>query len=163
MDDTTHLHKAPFTQGFTLVELIVVMVIVAVLAGTGLYVWQGNAFTPSIQVAELATDLRYAQALAMNRRRLYQVKLTASSYQLTDEHDVANSFAATGSTVNLHNGLSMTYTNLPNDTVFFNGFGEPMSDSSTTLSNAAVITISATNGTTATITINPQTGLIDHD
>lgn len=59
-------------HGFSLIELILVLVLVAILAATVMpYIFSGeSAVSASVVAAKVKNDIRYAQALAMGRHKL---------------------------------------------------------------------------------------------
>jgi len=149
---------------FTIIELIVVMIIMAILATLVVSRWPGTKISLNAQAQQLASDIRYTQTLAMSRGGAYRLNVTASNYSITTLSGTAVNNPITGSaTVTLGSGITITIspTNLPNNLITFNTAGVPYVDTTetTALSSAAVITL--TSGTnTKTITIQPTTGRV---
>ena len=149
---------------FTLIELIVGVLIIAILSTIAVTRWPGTMINLNSQTQQLASDIRYTQNLAMSRAQDYRLNLTTTTYSITSGGGTAVNNSITGSaTVTLGTGITITIspTNLPNNLITFNSLGVPYTDTgaTTALSNAAVITL--TSGTnTKTITIQPQTGRV---
>lgn len=75
--------------GFTLIELVATMVVVAIIgvyAGTK---WQGD-LTLLSKADQLVNDIRRAQALAMSKEGNYTIRsVSTSSYRILDANGVA--------------------------------------------------------------------------
>ena len=73
-----------FSRGFTLVELIVVMTVVAILTGAvGVSVNEINSTTRLSNAATRAlSDVRFAQEVAINERRPVQFIIAANKYKV---------------------------------------------------------------------------------
>lgn len=70
-------------QGFTIVELITVIVLVGVLAAIGVPRLMGENFTTAVVFGDqVASALRLAQKSAVARRRLVCVEITAGTLRL---------------------------------------------------------------------------------
>jgi prepilin-type N-terminal cleavage/methylation domain-containing protein len=160
-------------HGFTLVELIVVMVVLGTLAA--IFIPRGNrpAIIVSTQADQLAADIRYVQSLAMTQGwsgvspavpRHYRINFTATTYNFTDDFGpVAHTSGTTGS-ISFAGGVRISTippSNLPNSLVSFDGLGTPYTDAAAGTRLAAVATISlAGDGTTRTVQIFPETGMV---
>jgi prepilin-type N-terminal cleavage/methylation domain-containing protein len=155
-------------QGFTLVELVVVLVLATILAITVIPRDPGRTLNLPAQAEQLAADLRYVQALSMTQGngasgQRYCLFLTSTSYQIRHSDCSASNAVlhpASGSTdaVTLNN-VTLSWTNLTNSYVSFTGKGEPYVSAATALAANAVITLSA-DGVTKTVTISPETGYV---
>src|SRR2546428_11221447 len=162
------LHRRSLERGFTLRELLIVMVIVGIISAIALTRTGNDPLMLSTQVDQLAGDIRYVQALAMTQGQRYRINLTATGYTLT----LANAGGTlvphplTGSTAqtNWNSGVTGTLppTNLPNSLVAFDGRGIPYIDNVATnvlVAGTATITLSK-GGANQTVSITPQTGRV---
>jgi len=148
-------------QGFTLIELVTVLLLVAILSVTAINQWPGSGINLSAQADQLANDIRYTQSLAMNRGQRYRINLAADRYWISDTGGtVTVALPGSGATdVLLNSGiaLSTSYSFL-----VFDGNGVPYTTATTPgtpLAADAVITLSA-DGVSRTLTISPQTGRV---
>jgi len=147
--------------GFTVVELIVVIVLISIMAAIAVPRW---ATSPNLdaQTQQLLSDLRYTQMLAITHGQRFRVNFTLpSSYDTTNLSGtpVAN-ISTGGNTITLRSGITISsLTNLPNDLVAFDERGIPYTDSGATVALAANATITLSyNGMTRSIVITQQTG-----
>jgi MSHA pilin protein MshC len=149
-------------SGFTLIELIIVIVIMIVLSAYAVARWPGNHINLNAQAQQLANQLRYTQSLAFSQSQRYRLNLTSTSYSITTTGGTAVTDPVTGSnSTNLPSGITMTWTNLPNSLVAFDGKGSPYTNSTATTLLASNATIRFSQGsTTRTVLITPQTGRV---
>lgn len=149
--------------GFTMVELIVIIVLISLLAFMAASRFPGGGMDVSSQAEQLAADIRYAQTLSMTRGDRYRINLTAAGYQVTDSAGNPEVHPGTGSTSAVAlDGVALSGFNPPltGDYVIFDGRGVPYVDTAgTALSANAVITLTA-QGITRTVTISPETGRV---
>lgn len=148
-------------QGFTLVELVSVLLLIAILTVVAVDQWPGSAINLSAQVDQLLNDIRYTQSLAMNRGQRYRINFAADHYWITNiDGTVTYPFPVNGATeVTLNSGITLTTTD---GFLVFDGNGVPYTTTTspgTPLAADAVITLSA-DGTTNTLTISPETGRV---
>lgn len=151
-------------QGFTLVELVMVMVITAIIAAYAV----GRYFTPaaatgSSQVQRFARDLRHAQMLAASWGRQLVVTVGAGGYNVgcaavgpapCNVNPVVDPATGVGFNVPLQDGAALAGPG----TVRFDSIGRPSTGAAPTAA-AAVYTLTA-GGSSWTITVNPVTGLV---
>ncbi len=157
--------------GFTFVELIVALLVVAVIAALAVSKMNRDPIVLSTQAEQLAGDIRYVQSLAMTRvaaaapQARYRINFTASNYTFTKADGTAVPHPLTGSVAatSLSSNVTMAMTaNLPSSLVGFDEKGTPYTDAavSTTLNtNKAVITLTL-NALNRTVEIYPDTGLV---
>lgn len=150
-------------NGFTLIELIVVISLISILAA-GVYLnWPGSTMNLAAQTRQLANDLRYTQALSMTTGQRYRlVRTSSNTYQILNSSGSAMVLMGR-TTITLASGITFgSLTNLPNSLVAFNGLGAPYTDTGnpgTPLSTTATLSLT-TNGETRTVSITPETGRV---
>jgi type II secretory pathway pseudopilin PulG len=151
-------------SGFTLIELVSIIVILSILSVTAFFAWPGTSINLGAEAQQVANDLRYTQALAMTKGQRYRFVITSSTtYQIANSSGTAILNARGTTSTTLFTGLSFgTLTNLPNSLVVFNGNGIPYTTTgSPGTALAATASIPITGGSsTKTITITPSTGRI---
>src|SRR3989344_9560466 len=76
--------RSPPVNGFTLVELVAIIILVALLAFTAIPRLPGPSLGVDSQAEQLAAEIRYTQSLSMTRGDRFLVNLTAAGYQITD-------------------------------------------------------------------------------
>lgn len=145
-------------RGFTLVELVTVLLIISVISVTAIVSWPGDGINLSAQADQLVGDIRYAQSMAMHRGQRYRINFASDRYWMSDEsgstthaHPVAGT-----SNVMLGAGMSLSSTH---GSLIFNTAGTPYSNSSTPLASTAVLTLSA-GSESVTVRVSPQTGRV---
>src|SRR5258705_1122528 len=156
-------------RGFTLVELVVVLLLVAVLAFFAVPRLSQNTVELSGQADQVASDIRHAQALSMTRgaalgsQGRYCVFFTATGYQYRHNNNsyatpctTAVSHPATGSTAAIVlSGATVATANLTGSYIEFDTKGQPTS--LTAPLNNATVTLNATGGARVVV-ISPVTG-----
>ena len=111
-------------RGFTLIELVAVMVIIATLAVVAMGNFNPNDFDLSAARDELAGVLRYAQEMSLSHTGVtdYQVTLTATGYSVTQGGaPITNPITGAGAYNSNWSNVALGSSG----TVSFNGYGEP--------------------------------------
>lgn len=149
-------------QGFSLVELVVVIVVLAVLAATFLPRTSDRVINVNAQADMIAGEVRYVQSLAMTQGQRYYISSTSTTYGLfAVSGPVAIPHPATGSTTPIPLAAGITAV-MSTPVIAFDGKGIPYTNASATtvLSGVnAVITLSGGNATAA-VTVFPETGRV---
>ncbi|MDD5135097.1 MAG: GspH/FimT family protein [Phycisphaerae bacterium] len=156
--------------GFTLVELTIVLVIIAIIAAIAVPMYSSAA---SIQLKTAATliasDLEYAKSMAVSMGQTYQIVFdtAAESYSLQDSAGAVIShpvrvkqnyeikFALDGR-LNKVDIVSTTFG--AGNTIKFNYLGTPLDGLGANLNNGVIVLSAQSN--TMTVKIEPVTGYI---
>ncbi len=150
-------------SGFTLIEIIIVIVILAIAAMTAIPLMSSGG---SVQIRSaanmIAADLEYAKSMAISRGQDYSVEFTPSneSYCIKDkngtiiDHPVKKGFDYI---ISFQNDSRLNKVDITN--VNFNGTFGVKFDSLGSPDYGGTINLNA-NGPTATITVEPVTGYI---
>jgi len=142
--------RIPNSRGFTLIELIGVIVIIGILAAAVLPRIDFGATSSTASVAGaanmIASDIRYTQEWAMANRTSKSIAFTNGSSTYTfnpvsSGMDPSGQLQSVGATI----GTTVTFT--------FNSLGEP------TAGGGSSVTVSA-GGVTKTITVTQYTGKV---
>jgi prepilin-type N-terminal cleavage/methylation domain-containing protein len=147
-------HKA----GFTLIELVAVMVILAAISALAAPRFVHHDATLPAQADQLGRMLRHAQSLAMSQGRPLTVDiLSAASYAITD------GASPTATTIRDPSGQLQAFTlangaTLSGADLAFDSLGRPLSGSNliTTVRSWTL----ASGGNTATVSVQPVTGFV---
>ena len=157
------------SRGFTLVELVMVLLLIAILAFVVLPRQSQNTLELSGQAEQVATDIRYAQSLSMTRgaalgsQGRYCIFFTATGYQYRNNGNsyatpctVAVNHPATGSSAAIVlSGTAVSTANLTGNYLEFDTKGQPTS--LVAPASDATITLTATGGPRAVV-VSPITG-----
>src|SRR5579871_6266124 len=94
-------------HGFSMMELVIVILIVGILAVLPFYNWPGTVINLDAQARQFADDIRYAQSLAMAKTIRYRVsRVSATAYQILNSSGSAVTFANGATSNTLNSGLS---------------------------------------------------------
>lgn len=155
--------------GFTLVELIVVIVILSILAVTVGMRWNASSSTVPYQAELAARNLRHAQILAMNWGQTLQVEIVSpTNYRIrcavasitppcNGVGAIMDPAANTGTfDVTLASGITLTGP----ATLNFDRLGRPVNPASGALTTAANAYTFSTGSLTYSARVNPITGFV---
>lgn len=154
------LGAAPPAGGFTLIELVLVIVLAGILAVAAMDRLPGAGLSLGAQADQVVSDVRLVQSLELTRGVSYCLNVTAGGYEITAQ-------GCTSAIVNPASGMTNTAfgpgisasTNFANGYVAFFGPGVPYGSQTAPLAAPATITLS--NGAASrTISIAPQTGYV---
>lgn len=151
------------TQGFSLVELVVVMIIIAVLAATLLPRTADQVINVNAQADMIAGEVRYVQSLSMTQGQRYYIQFPSSTtYRFfAVSGTAAISHPATGTTLAIPLATGITAV-MSTSVIAFDGKGIPYTNTAATTALSgvnAVITLSGGNATAA-VTVFPETGRV---
>ncbi|MCD6055338.1 MAG: hypothetical protein K0R12_300 [Gammaproteobacteria bacterium] len=154
------------TGGFTLIELVFVLMLLGLL-GTFLFYDQGGQEIPlRAQAEQVASDIRYVQNLGMTKGARYRINFSNSCvssetacYWISNADDTVkiSNPASNADEVALTHNITLLSTH---SALLFNGKGAPFSTSGTAITSNAVITLSLPGETSRTIAVNPETGYV---
>ena len=168
--ELTQVAKAKsIDRGFTLIELVMVLLLVAILAFVVTPRSSENTIELSSQAEQVAADIRYAQTLSMTRgaalggQGRYCIFFTATGYQYRNNGNsyatpctVAVNHPATGSSAAIVlAGTAVSTANLTGNYLEFDTKGQPTSLAAP--NTDATITLTATGGP-RTVVVSPITG-----
>lgn len=145
----TNRHLPVFPSGFTLVELVVVILLVGIISFVAMpRFFKTSGFTERNAAEEILTAFRYAQQLAMSRGGDIQVVVNGNNYRVQEVGPpvviVANPNGSGDYNVNLPGGIIAT-----NTTITFNNLGRPNPNNRTDIAIA---------GGAYTVRIEQETG-----
>jgi prepilin-type N-terminal cleavage/methylation domain-containing protein len=148
-------------KGFTLPELVVVILVIAVTAAIALPKQQNDELLLATQAEQLASDIRYAQSLSMSQGKRYLLRVLSST---TYEFESAGGTQVphpTGIPSPITLGAGVTMSASPTNFFGFDGLGIPYTDVNVSIQLAATATITLTrNSATRTVIVSPETGRV---
>ncbi len=150
------------TIGFSLVELLMVVAVLAILAVNVMPKWQATGLNVNYQALQVLNDIRYAQALSLTTGNLYAwVKLSSNTYSIYNEAQTPIVMPSGNTVVTLDGNTTFgTLTNLPNSYIVFDSTGTPyVTNIAPMTALASTATIPLVSGSvTSTVQINAVTG-----
>jgi MSHA pilin protein MshC len=162
---TTSGMKSPGHRGFTLIELVMIIVLMAIIAAVAMPKL-GNVTSTNAGafVDKLRADIRYAQNLAMAQNQRYRVYVNTAPAPTPNGYAVVN--VSTGAvaqdpagrgtlsiTLNAGQYAGITVNTPPGGYVEFNSLGASTA--------GADVTITVNGDATLTVTITTQTGAVN--
>jgi len=145
------------SDGFTVIELVAVMVIIATLGALAIPRFAHNDATVPAQADQLGRAIRHAQAMAMSQGQAFTVDVqSAASYAITD--------GATTTPVRDAAGEEQTYTlinavTLAGADVEFDSLGRPLNGAALA-STTQSWTLTGPGGNIAVVNMQPVTGFV---
>lgn len=148
-------------DGFTIIELVAVIVLLGILAISIVPRYPGKSIELNGQIEQLAGDIRFAQSLSMTHgaRHCIFFNTGAASYQFRNTNcTTAVAHPATGSSgyVSLSNA-TMALGNISGSFIEFDTRGKPYTFTAPA-SNATVTLTSS--GETRSVSVSPETGRV---
>ena len=149
-------------EGFTLTELVVVMVIVAILAAFAVSRFSSQSFDTLGFTDQTAAMLRYAQKTAVSQRRTVCVSISGNAISLSYTPCPGGTvLPLPGSSgnfpVSAPSGVSVTLTGTTSP-FSFSALGQPSSSSGVPLT--AQLTVTIVGDVTNAITVEQETGYV---
>lgn len=140
-----NLTMATHQRGFTLVELITIMVIIGILAVSALpRFFDANVFQQRGSQDQIKSALRYAQKVAIAQHKIISVTISNAT-----SSDCTTTLNASG------NVDCVVQTTVSASTQRFNSLGQPIDVAGVPLTTGTTITVSGLN-----ITIEAETGYV---
>jgi prepilin-type N-terminal cleavage/methylation domain-containing protein len=153
-------------RGFTLLELIVVLVILSAISTFVFTNWTHDDNEFDVQIERLRRDLRLTQSLAMAQGKRYRINFNVNHYSITDLSGAPiNHPAISSSTVPFPSIMTLSWNTLllPENALIFDTQGRPfVNTSGDTALSAPVVVMLINSGATKSrnLTINPETGFV---
>lgn len=157
------LLKRGLIRGFSLIELVTVLVLVAILAvfaAPRLFTIQ--TITLPAVAAQLMANIRYTQSLSMSQGQRYRINFTATTYQISDMAGTPIVQPVTASTAPISVApATLTGFNPPltNSYLAFDTRGVPFTSATTALASIATITLTS-GSEVSNVIVAPETGRV---
>ena len=154
--------------GFTLIELVVLLLVASILLVTIIGVWPSTTpMTLNAAAQTVKSDLQFAQARAFNYNQSLTITFSSTGYTISNNTGPSVFFPGTGNsqsaTVGLPSGITLSTTGLTSNILDFDHSGVPWtgvwSSGPTMLTVAAQITLTR-SGISQSLSVIPQTGAV---
>ena len=142
-------------HGFTLVELVMVIVMIGILAAMAVPSWSVGDTTVHAQAGQISHDIRHTQMLAMTQGRTLTFQSTGGGYRCVDSTNAVITDPATQRPFNfaLDDGVTLSSGNIS-----FDSLGRPVSGGAP-LASATSFTASG-DYQTAALSVAQITGFV---
>ena len=155
-------------RGFTLIELMIIVIVIAILASVVFFTWPGQSVNVNSAAERMANDLRYMQYIAHSRDKTYQITFVPASrrydlFEWTGSTTVAFNHPFTNTNqISLPAGMTMTVNSaISGDILRFDPEGEPhVGNGGSALGSTGQIALSA-KGKTTYVCVKRRTGLVE--
>ena len=143
-----------FQPGFTLIELVVVLVLLGILAAYVAPKFDSGESTTLSQAELLAQNIRHAQAIAVAQHKTLTVDVAGGSYSVKEGAAIINDpRSGSAFSVSLEEGVTSS-----TGSVDFDYMGRPLSGGSF-ISSATSFTL-ASGAASSTVSVTPVTGFV---
>lgn len=151
---TRRMHT-PEQAGFTLFELVLVIILIGVLAAIAVPRFSLTDSSVHAQAAQIARDIRHVQMLAMSQGRTLTFESLGGGYRCVDAGSTVITDPASQQPFNftLSNGVTLSAGSLS-----FDSLGRPVNAG--TLLAAAVTFNTSGDAQNATLSVSPVTGFV---
>lgn len=154
-----HKPGSPRQDGFSLIELVTIIVVISALIVVAAFNWPGKVLNLDAQAYQLASDIRYTQSLSMTRGQRFRIDMIADRYTLQDQGGATYAHPVAGaSAVLLDTGITLS----PNSLLVFDGKGVPYTVTAIpgTPMAADVTIVLSGGGETRQLLVSAQTGRV---
>lgn len=155
--------QASKQAGFSLIQLVMLMLIIGILAPLGTGSWSGKSPVVRAEAHQLFQNLNYVRHYAITRETTVRVTFNTStkSYQFADSTgNNAILFPASNSdSITLDAGTGMALSNIPNSYLLFDKDGKVYKTSGVLLPTDGTITLTG-SGLSGTVTVKAHSGLV---
>lgn len=146
--------RSPSQSGFTLIELVVVLVLLGILAAYVAPKFDSSESTTGAQAELLAQNIRHAQAIAVAQHKTLTVEVGSGSYSVKEGAAVINDpRSGAGFSVALEESV-----NSSTGSVDFDYMGRPLSGGSF-ITSPTTFTL-AGGSVSSTVSVAPVTGFV---
>jgi prepilin-type N-terminal cleavage/methylation domain-containing protein len=152
-----NMDTTPSSQqtGFTLLELVAVLLLLGILSTSLFLRWSPGASTLNAQADQLARTLRHAQSLSLAQGRSLRFAVqSATAYAITDGAATITDPQGVVQSYTLSNSVTLAGNDLD-----FDSLGRPIDAANSLIASAQSWTLSAA-GATATVSVSPLTGFV---